>query len=357
MSGTLTGSCVDKVNDFECICAPGFSGRMCNEQINECASNPCKYGGTCTDLVNGYECHCTPDREGNQCQYKLGEAPETTTTTTRSTSTTSSTTSSVSGSNNQAQLSAVKSADEENSSVDVELTQEQLILIVCFGSGIPMVLLFVLVSILLYRRYKKKREMSEEAQQNEINAMNNRIHNNVSSKPTGGMAAKHGQYKEGYPTEKSIDCEATAAAAYQIPLSYRNEASAAHTPSKLTSKDLIKNINAVKERQGNTAAEPAVRQQFYTAQHQLQYGVLPTPSESSDSIYSTPSNYSNTNRHTNSSTSISIISDTSVEPKAAAAVSNSHYMQQHHKPIYTQQQQHPQSKSAIASSAACEHSR
>ena len=36
-------------NDFECVCSPGFTGRYCEININECETKPCENGGTCFD--------------------------------------------------------------------------------------------------------------------------------------------------------------------------------------------------------------------------------------------------------------------------------------------------------------------
>lgn len=35
--------------------------------IDECASQPCKYQGTCVDGVNGYTCICAPGYTGVEC--------------------------------------------------------------------------------------------------------------------------------------------------------------------------------------------------------------------------------------------------------------------------------------------------
>lgn len=53
------GKCKDMLNNFTCICHPGFRGELCQENINECAAEPCKNGGTCVDGVAGYTCQCT----------------------------------------------------------------------------------------------------------------------------------------------------------------------------------------------------------------------------------------------------------------------------------------------------------
>ena len=36
--------------------------------IDDCASHPCKNNGTCTDRVNGYNCSCAPGFNGTQCE-------------------------------------------------------------------------------------------------------------------------------------------------------------------------------------------------------------------------------------------------------------------------------------------------
>ena len=35
--------------------------------INECEPNPCQNGAQCTDLVNDYECKCKPGYSGKNC--------------------------------------------------------------------------------------------------------------------------------------------------------------------------------------------------------------------------------------------------------------------------------------------------
>ena len=39
------GLCVDGVNDYSCSCPPGFAGRFCELQIDECQINPCQNQG------------------------------------------------------------------------------------------------------------------------------------------------------------------------------------------------------------------------------------------------------------------------------------------------------------------------
>jgi EGF-like domain len=42
-----------------CTCALGFSGALCQTEIDECASDPCQNGALCVDLINGFYCNCT----------------------------------------------------------------------------------------------------------------------------------------------------------------------------------------------------------------------------------------------------------------------------------------------------------
>lgn len=42
--GTTLGTCLDRINNFTCHCQAGFTGRKCEENVNECLSSPCRNG-------------------------------------------------------------------------------------------------------------------------------------------------------------------------------------------------------------------------------------------------------------------------------------------------------------------------
>uniref|UniRef100_A0A672ZM02 Delta-like protein n=1 Tax=Sphaeramia orbicularis TaxID=375764 RepID=A0A672ZM02_9TELE len=66
------GRCISlPAGNFSCSCEPGFTGTYCHENINDCASSPCKNGGTCIDGINSFHCFCPDGWEGslyvNEC--------------------------------------------------------------------------------------------------------------------------------------------------------------------------------------------------------------------------------------------------------------------------------------------------
>uniref|UniRef100_A0A8C1JVU7 Sushi, von Willebrand factor type A, EGF and pentraxin domain-containing protein 1 n=1 Tax=Cyprinus carpio TaxID=7962 RepID=A0A8C1JVU7_CYPCA len=80
------GLCVDEVNHFTCSCTDGFTvelqeislsfttiGPRCELEINECASSPCQNGGVCKDLEGGYFCTCPQGFTGDNCEVDVDE--------------------------------------------------------------------------------------------------------------------------------------------------------------------------------------------------------------------------------------------------------------------------------------------
>jgi hypothetical protein len=72
-SGTCLNGAACNSNPFMnltsgCGCLSGFSGDICQTNINECSSNPCQNGGTCVDQINSFTCSCPSGFTGTMCQ-------------------------------------------------------------------------------------------------------------------------------------------------------------------------------------------------------------------------------------------------------------------------------------------------
>uniref|UniRef100_A0A671X8U3 Versican core protein n=1 Tax=Sparus aurata TaxID=8175 RepID=A0A671X8U3_SPAAU len=62
------GSCYKKGAQNICVCAPGYTGQLCETDVDECQSNPCLNGATCLDGVNSFTCLCLPSYTGELCE-------------------------------------------------------------------------------------------------------------------------------------------------------------------------------------------------------------------------------------------------------------------------------------------------
>ena len=70
-----TGDCVDEIESFSCDCFPGYTGELCEVNIDECElmDEPCYSNGTCVDGIDMFNCTCSPGHTGERCEYGMGD--------------------------------------------------------------------------------------------------------------------------------------------------------------------------------------------------------------------------------------------------------------------------------------------
>ncbi|XP_071129047.1 uncharacterized protein [Mytilus edulis] len=62
-------TCFNQAGGFHCNCKPGYTGSLCQHNIDDCPSvNQCLNGGKCRDILNGHECDCPEGYTGSICQ-------------------------------------------------------------------------------------------------------------------------------------------------------------------------------------------------------------------------------------------------------------------------------------------------
>ena len=62
-----SGSCIDKLNGYECFCPQGWQGPQCQLDADQCEGRPCVNAHTCKDLLGDYECDCQLGWSGKNC--------------------------------------------------------------------------------------------------------------------------------------------------------------------------------------------------------------------------------------------------------------------------------------------------
>lgn len=60
-------------SDYRCLCAAGYTGLLCEQELNECNSTPCENEGTCTDLLASFSCQCMAGWTGARCERDVLE--------------------------------------------------------------------------------------------------------------------------------------------------------------------------------------------------------------------------------------------------------------------------------------------
>nr|XP_006814952.1 PREDICTED: uncharacterized protein LOC102801595 [Saccoglossus kowalevskii] len=69
----INGDCIDRINNFTCDCDVGYTGYICDNEIDECDPDPCQNSGTCTDLIAAYKCNCADGYNGTNCEIEIDE--------------------------------------------------------------------------------------------------------------------------------------------------------------------------------------------------------------------------------------------------------------------------------------------
>ncbi|XP_061169390.1 matrilin-2-like, partial [Saccostrea echinata] len=65
--------CIDLLSGFTCQCASGYTGRLCEKEVNMCESSPCQNWGTCSKNGNGYRCYCASGFTGKNCEVNIDD--------------------------------------------------------------------------------------------------------------------------------------------------------------------------------------------------------------------------------------------------------------------------------------------
>jgi hypothetical protein len=66
------GTCIDTPTAFSCVCRPGFSGPLCETDVDECLSFPCRNEGRCAESVPGeFACTCPRKYTGLRCETEV----------------------------------------------------------------------------------------------------------------------------------------------------------------------------------------------------------------------------------------------------------------------------------------------
>jgi hypothetical protein len=74
--GACFVSVSNRIQNYECKCVPGTTGKNCETDINECESAPCRNMGVCsTPQLNMYKCNCSAQYTGQNCENFISLDP------------------------------------------------------------------------------------------------------------------------------------------------------------------------------------------------------------------------------------------------------------------------------------------
>ncbi|XP_010710919.1 cubilin-like isoform X2 [Meleagris gallopavo] len=73
-----SGTCVNLLDGFFCLCPSNWKGLRCSEDVNECqiyagTALGCQNGATCVNTAGSYSCSCTPETYGPRCASKFDD--------------------------------------------------------------------------------------------------------------------------------------------------------------------------------------------------------------------------------------------------------------------------------------------
>ncbi|XP_022610736.1 protein crumbs homolog 1-like [Seriola dumerili] len=74
-SPCIYGNCTNLPGGFKCVCELGYSGEQCEEEVDMCENSNCSNGATCLKGFQTYTCLCPQNLTGQYCDDKIPEIP------------------------------------------------------------------------------------------------------------------------------------------------------------------------------------------------------------------------------------------------------------------------------------------